>query len=143
MTVLPALAVAAVTTSPAPSPPAGGAADAAGDNPDHIGPGLVAFVFVVVLCAALFLLVRSMGRQIRRVRFDETGSRGGTDGVPIVATSPDGHGDGYADDHRPDDPGPDDPDPDPGDNSGGGGDGGGDGGGGDGGGGDGGGGGGD
>ncbi len=42
-----------------------------GDNPNHVGPGLVAFFVVVGLGVALFFLVRSMGHQLRKVDFDD------------------------------------------------------------------------
>jgi len=42
-----------------------------GDNPNHVGPGLVAFWIVIALGVGLFLLVKSMGRQMRRIDFDD------------------------------------------------------------------------
>lgn len=42
-----------------------------GDNPRHIGPGPIAFWIVIALGVALFFLVRSMGKQVRKVDFDD------------------------------------------------------------------------
>lgn len=42
-----------------------------GDNPNHVGPGAVAFWIVIALGVGLFLLVKSMGRQMKRIDFDD------------------------------------------------------------------------
>lgn len=81
---------AASSTAPSPGPstsagatagaglvPAANAQDPLGANPNHVGPGLIAFLFVIGLAIALYLLVHSMGRQMRRVRFDDGGSTAG------------------------------------------------------------------
>jgi hypothetical protein len=52
--------------SPAPAPVGN-----PGDNPRHIGPGPIAFWIVIALGVALFFLVRSMGKQVRKVDFDD------------------------------------------------------------------------
>lgn len=39
----------------------------------EIGPGLLGFAIMIFLLAALFLLYRSMRKQIRRVDFDAEG----------------------------------------------------------------------
>jgi len=62
------LARVLAAASPAPAPaPVGNP----GDNPQHIGPGPIAFWIVIALGVALFLLVRSMGKQVRKVDFDD------------------------------------------------------------------------
>lgn len=55
-----------------------------GDNPNHVGPGPVAFIVVVGLGVALFFLVRSMGHQMRKVNFDD----GSQDPKPPAADPP-------------------------------------------------------
>lgn len=42
-----------------------------GDNPNHVGPGAVAFWIVIALGVGLFLLIKSMGRQMKRIDFDD------------------------------------------------------------------------
>ena len=60
------LARVLAAASPAPAPVGN-----PGDNPRHIGPGPIAFWIVIALGVALFLLVRSMGKQVRKVDFDD------------------------------------------------------------------------
>lgn len=50
-----------------------GAAESADSS---VGPGLLGFLVVIFLLVALFVLYRSMRKQIRRVDFD---AEGGTD----------------------------------------------------------------
>lgn len=49
------------------------AAIAAESEGTGAGPGLLGFLVVIFLLAALFLLYRSMRKQIRRVDFDADG----------------------------------------------------------------------
>lgn len=58
-----------------------------GDNPNHIGPGPIAFWIVVGLGVALFFLVRSMGHQMRKVRFDDGSDESAPAGGPGPAAS--------------------------------------------------------
>ncbi len=60
------LARVLAAASPAPAPVGN-----PGDNPRHIGPGPIAFWIVIALGVALFFLVRSMGKQVRKVDFDD------------------------------------------------------------------------
>lgn len=57
--------------SPGPASPGPASLGNPGDNPNHVGPGAVAFWIVIALGVGLFLLVKSMGRQMRRIDFDD------------------------------------------------------------------------
>ena len=81
----------AATPSPAPATSTSTAApadagDPLGSNPDHIGPGPIAFTFFIVLLVAAALLVWSMSRRIRKVDFDE----GPTSAAPDAGDDPPG-----------------------------------------------------
>jgi hypothetical protein len=41
---------------------------------DQVGPGLVALLFVVGLAVALVFLLRSLNKQLKRIRFEEPGN---------------------------------------------------------------------
>ncbi len=43
-------------------------------DPSKVGPGWIAFVLVVVLCIATFLLWRSMNTQLGRIKVPPRGS---------------------------------------------------------------------
>ncbi len=57
-----------------------------GDNPQNIGPGPIAFWTVVLLGVGLFFLVRSMGKQMRKVDFDD--GSGDDSAEPVDAGRP-------------------------------------------------------
>lgn len=62
--------------SPGPASPGPASLGNPGDNPNHVGPGAVAFWIVIALGVGLFLLVTSMGRQMRRIDFDDSSEPG-------------------------------------------------------------------
>ncbi len=69
--------------SPGPASPGPASLGNPGDNPNHVGPGAVAFWIVIALGVGLFLLIRSMGRQMRRIDFDDgSGPRDAAAGPP-------------------------------------------------------------
>lgn len=40
-------------------------------DPSIVGPGLIGFIIFIVLAVAVFLLWRSMNKQLKRIDFDE------------------------------------------------------------------------
>lgn len=42
-------------------------------DPNSVGPGLIGFVLFVFLCVAVFLLWRSMNKQLTKIDFEEPG----------------------------------------------------------------------
>ena len=53
-------------------------------NPEKVRPGWVALLIVLALAAATFLLWRNMGRQMKKIDFDENATE------PKPPTKPDG-----------------------------------------------------
>ncbi len=55
-------------------------------DPQTVGPGLTGFVIFVFLCGAVFLLWKSMNKQLKKIDFEEESPR--PVNAPFTSTGP-------------------------------------------------------